>query len=687
MASTVEEQREIVKVALLFNELPSLTTLFGQLNDICQSLITTLDNSTTHSFIWTIFELIWKNYLILLDREEFVDGIVQDIARDNQRFLRRLFSLSKFVGSTKTSREIFFVLFDRLNQSKRIHAYLENPSPNEILNNICRTLLYITFHICNDLILILIHHDLVKYQIHLFNEFIRYFDRDIRRRETSREDNLLIEQLRIFLVHRSSITPAIPIFIDAECPQACLRWLMLPYLNTTEYEFCLLMLYNIARHDQGRILLRQFDCVNIVREFQKKELPMRMDMILDREWYSKISRILDVIFASLMDPEELYREETNTGTIKRIVDLTRLSLEHPQHICQEYHISELLIILMKLCTDEWLMDYILQQEQCPELFFLICNRLLASIENDLNELAVTALANLFWSMSFDHRYQKILVQHHSLLKRLIDARQSQMIHRPYQMSSLKRTLDGLWQNLYPEKVDIKPRRQSSKPSICSMMISYSSSNREFCRELYNVFNTLPELSVYVDFKTGKYSWKETVEMIEQSDVVLFLLSNEFYQSKSCRQEFLYVTDTLKKLFFPIFIDRDFKSISWLQKRIVRLKSIRFGDKDFLETCEDLLVLINENLSIDLSLINHAADVKKWTDQEIRQWFIDQRIRLDLYEFYQFQNGQELLLYAQAIFSSSWIKEYERIQVRFEGRNSLSQEQFLQFIYALKRLSK
>jgi hypothetical protein len=198
---------------------------------------------------------------------------------------------------------------------------------------------------------------------------------------------------------------------------------------------------------------------------------------------------------------------------------------------------------------------------------------------------------------------------------------------------------------------------------------------------------LPELSINVDFKNGKYSWKEIAETIEQSHAVLFLLSKEFYYSKSCRQEFIHVTDTLKKLFFPIFIDPDFKPSGWLHKRVARLKSIRFGEKDFLNTFEELLELINDNLSLNISLINNFSDVTKWNDKEIKQWFGDHHIIPELYEFYHFQNGNELLLYANATLAFSWIKEYERIKVRFEEKQSLSQEQFLQFIYALKRLPK
>jgi hypothetical protein len=92
------------------------------------------------------------------------------------------------------------------------------------------------------------------------------------------------------------------------------------------------------------------------------------------------------------------------------------------------------------------------------------------------------------------------------------------------------------------------------------------------------------------------------------------------------------------------------------------------------------------------LINNVLDVTKWNDNEIKQWFSDHHIISELYEFYHFQNGNELLLYATATLAFSWIKEYERIKVRFEEKfkqqeRSLSQDQFLQFIYALKRLPK
>ncbi|CAF3909218.1 unnamed protein product [Rotaria sordida] len=60
------------------------------------------------------------------------------------------------------------------------------------------------------------------------------------------------------------------------------------------------------------------------------------------------------------------------------------------------------------------------------------------------------------------------------------------------------------------------------------MISYSHIDIDFCRKLYDVFSILPELSVSVDFISSKYLWQEIAQTIEQSDLVLLLISNNFF---------------------------------------------------------------------------------------------------------------------------------------------------------------
>jgi hypothetical protein len=693
-----------------------LTTIFHQLNDIGDNLITEHNYSTSCAF--DIFNIILKNYIKLLDIDQFIDAIGYDDSRENNNFLRQFFrilccyNIQEFVEqmTSKIRREIFFSLFDQINSSKSIVSYLQNnlSNDNQILINSCGFILYIVFKFLGNLKLKLTSNDLGKYQNNIFNPFIIFLDEYFIKKENLRvndkQNDILIEEILSFICNITDKTLTIPILINANYPQACLRWLSLSYLDDYEYESIIYIVSNIARHDEGVIILSKFDCGKIVRQFKNEGLNRKIDFILNKEWYLEICRILDLMLALVIDPDELYIEKANNGTINQVLSLSKITSKSTNFVHKGCHISEPLIALMKLCTNDNIIDYILQQDQYPIFFFVTLKTLLSDIENkkigdddlDLNILAIMALANILWSISFHDRYKNELIQNINLIKQLQEFRENDIINYvlphifiPYQMSSLRRVIDGIWQNLYPSlpsKLELK-----SKP-ICSLMISYSHININFCRQLYEMLSKLPELSIDVDINNGKYLWKEIVRTIEQSDVVLFLLSKDFYYSKSCRQEFIYVTNTLNKLFFPVFIDRDFKPTGWLHKRIARLKYIRFGERDFIDSCEDLLSLINENLSMNISLVNNSLDVTKWNDKEIKQWFIKHNIIPELYEFYHFQNGKELLLYANAILAFSWIKEYERIKLRFEEKfqeqeQTLSQNQFFQLINALKRLPR
>ena len=84
-----------------------------------------------------------------------------------------------------------------------------------------------------------------------------------------------------------------------------------------------------------------------------------------------------------------------------------------------------------------------------------------------------------------------------------------------------------------------------------------------------------------------------------------------------------------------------------------------------EISKKLLSMINTTPSIE----KNSSDVKQWNDREVKQWFLHHHLLPELQEFYQFQNGNELILYAQAISTSSWTREYERIRSRFEKKIS------------------
>jgi hypothetical protein len=359
----------------------------------------------------------------------------------------------------------------------------------------------------------------------------------------------------------------------------------------------------------------------------------------------------------------------------------QVGLSSPSFTYLGFYTSDLLIILMKLFTNDNIMNYVLQKYTISGFFTDAVKKLLTDMKNILLEtslmdkkiLSIIVFANIFWSISFQDQYKNALIQNIKLIAQLETCLVNNLSSSTYlsrQIFSLKRAMDGIKQNLSP----------STSPSASAtrmLMISYSYLDLDFYRTFYEILIKTSKFSICMEAE----NWKQIAQNIEQSDLILFLLSKDFSTNKSCRQEFIYALDILKKPCIPIFIDYDYQPIGWLYKRIDRLQSIRYGERDFKDR---LLLMIKESLSVE----ENSSDIKQWNDQEVKQWFRNHHLISELDEFYQFQNGNELVLYAQAISTCPWTKEYERIRSRFEKKaKHLSPHEFLKFINALERLKR
>jgi hypothetical protein len=229
------------------------------------------------------------------------------------------------------------------------------------------------------------------------------------------------------------------------------------------------------------------------------------------------------------------------------------------------------------------------------------------------------------------------------------------------------------------------------------------------------------LDVWVDFAhchTGDL-WQEIGEAIEKSHVVLFIMSKDYQDSKSCRQEVMYTKDTLQKRFIPIYMGKDFIATSWLGVRIAGPQYIRFGKRPFDETIQELIKIIiddkstpsketkpppvTENKPIENNTPtpskpienNHVIEsglklpnkpVEKWTRKDISQWFDDNHIHRELIDLYDFQHGMDLILYGQCL-RPDWQIEYNDMKERYQQKHNaqLYRDQFVRFVGAVHRL--
>ena len=671
------------------NETSSPVVIFDQLKDVTHRLFDRKCYSTEESFF--IFEKLLKNYLLLLDSDEFVDRILGKYAQANNEFLHAFYHCMKPwdlvtpINSTvsKVHVLLFTRLLDLLSSSTRILAFLQSEQLQNlprILDTTCRIILIKVFFILNSTNMISLDLSVIKlkkYEKVFFGLLIPFIDKHFTHNQPS-ENDPLIREIFYFLYIISKEVSIISILINIDCPLACLQWLPLPYLKVEEYKYIMLILKNIVRHDDGILILYQHQCTKVLTDFTNKILYTKIDFIIHPSIFDELLFIEYIIFYSLIDPNTVDKTEQWDMICKSLLPTLNKAFATHSWICGDFYISELLIVLMKLFNNDRIVQYILQKPTVFEFFSQALKTCYHDIENPSFRIQHTeeillsfiVLVNILWSISFDDQYKRCLIIHPYLIIRVqsyISSMGSSMT-LSRQIFPFKRAIDGIRQNLNPSK----PTNSGTTRSI---MISYSNFDVDVYRKLHQFLVKNSKLSIHADAD----HWKQIAQNIEQSELILFLISKHFLTNKSCRQEFIYARDTLNKPCILVYIHRDLSTVDWLDRRIDRIQSIDVNEE------EQLLSMIKDTLSTDTNF----SDVKQWNDREVQQWFTNHHLLPELYQFYQFQNGNELFLYAQAILAYPWTKEYERIRSRFEKKfeeqeKNLSPHDFLKFIHALER---
>ncbi|CAF1216659.1 unnamed protein product [Didymodactylos carnosus] len=292
---------------------------------------------------------------------------------------------------------------------------------------------------------------------------------------------------------------------------------------------------------------------------------------------------------------------------------------------------------------------------------------------------------------------------------------------PRHLSSIKKATDGILWNIEDKTLPILPTStiisNRSRPLV---MISYSHGNTTFCKELVEKLQTSGQVDVWVDFlhhhdnasNHTKIShsddvWEEIAHAIESASIVILIISKEYYDSKSCRQELCYVTDTMKKRIIPVYPNTaplDYKATGWLGIRIAGQTYIHFGRKSIETATNELVQMIISDAarkppkqilkskqypSLLTTTVNSEKQMKllkQWTSDDISKWFDFNHIHNDLKVLYEFHSGTSLLLYAEHL-KFYYKQEYELIFNRYQEKygKKLPTFEFIAFLDALYRL--
>jgi hypothetical protein len=344
------------------------------------------------------------------------------------------------------------------------------------------------------------------------------------------------------------------------------------------------VIYNISRHDNGIQVLNSLNTTDRIKEVQTHSTD------------PEINIICSMIIALLSTPDQIKNDRKRMNNIldqllQIVVDASK---ESPNYLHAGWHISEPLIVLVRLICYERTLDYILQHAQVEfetssTIEFLI--QILLTFYKEVSEddplklSTCTALCNILWSISLRSQYKQELRENEEF-KMLIEKIATGKVvtnstqYVPKYIENIQAAADGILCNIDNNNqtnitsVTVSEQRKSVVetlvPSIMidrkpSIMISYAHSDNDVCTQLYNeLVKYKHKFDIWIDWKNSKtgYLWGKIADGITDSSVILCLLSNKYYESKSCQQEFVYAHDHLKKPVIPVYILDD-KPPGWL----------------------------------------------------------------------------------------------------------------------------
>ncbi|CAF3764478.1 unnamed protein product [Adineta steineri] len=530
-----------------------------------------------------------------------------------------------FQNNPTYARTVCFRSFELLALSI-ITDFLNEKCPIELFSHTARILQGIIYRILTTVECIVFKKNELQNFIPNIRLLLEYVDRN---KQNVHHSNMpeLIKAILNFIWSLVDDTSLVPTLIETNCPEYVLRWISMEDLPLTIQRVCLHIIENLARHEKGVKVLNNANCLAILLNFKKRVLdPNKTNQ---DDVYPELRLVYCMAVSLLAEPKE-NREDLDY--LRKILDqLMQLAVDAGQSVNYKYggfHVSEPILVLTKLCVHDEILKYVLNESNVKgmeaktkiEFFCKLLTKFRGALasDDDLDQLTLIALFNILWSISFHDEYidelksyPKFLITVKSLV--IDDGANTVEQYIPRPLSSLTKAANGVLWNLDENNPGINKKTRATRSTVdpdtqalnqsgtsrvhrMHVMVSYSHADSDFCHQFVDALQKDKRLDIWVDFAYCHTEdlWEEIGEAIEKADLLLFLMSKDYQDSKSCRQEVMYAKDSLKKRFIPIYVKKEFTATGWLGVRIVGPQYIRFGKKPFDETVNELMKLIFED---------------------------------------------------------------------------------------------
>ncbi|CAF4428617.1 unnamed protein product [Rotaria sp. Silwood2] len=475
-------------------------------------------------------------------------------------------------------REIFFALLDLLSKPQ-ICSYLDGDQQTkvpyqEIYKCITNLLMKLASEKVNSVQFKNDDSTIQKYTITftaMYKRVEHNLHVNIHTEQRVVSDNITTLLILSFLRNLSDRTIIVPWLLGIGLAKSIVECLKIVEISFYTAHQIVSIIYNISRHDEGGDELNTFDGLQILKSIQSSN---------SESLTGKNNLIISMTIALLSTPKQIRSDNKQmTGILNRLLQITMEAAEAVDHRgSYGFHVSEPLAVFTKVFVDDHSLDYVLTHaETDPQLdaaskIDLFVNLFMkfrgAFVENNqLEQFTCTALLNILWSISFQDQYKTKLQQNKNFLKTINtlamdDTEKVVNEYVPRSIESMTKAANGILYNLQEllggKKVDIADDQlvPNIGDQIPIIMISYAHANNHFCDNILVEFQERRNLfRIWIDrdhSSTNEDIWEKIALGIKQSRLVVCLLSQEYYNSKSCRKEFKFAVRRNKSI-LPVYI--------------------------------------------------------------------------------------------------------------------------------------
>ncbi|CAF1322931.1 unnamed protein product, partial [Rotaria sordida] len=392
-----------------------------------------------------------------------------------------------------------------------------------------------------------------------------------QKKEIAEIDKNITTYIFSFFWNLADKTVMVPLFLNIGLTKAILHCFKAKNLSTETFRQLINVIHNISRHDNGADELNKLNSLPMLKDMQSKYGSL---------WVEQENLLISMTIVLLSTPQQIREDNKRVHKIldlllQTVVDATK---QDNFRSTEGFHVSEPLAVFTKLFTDDRSLKYVLDEAKSDpqlnasekiKLFIDLFMKFRHALDekNEIEQFTCIALLNILWSISFHDEYTQTLQNNQTFLKTVEDISKNYSEdatdhYAPRSMESFNKAANSILDNLdetldnkQPDIIDrsVPAKIENKKPMI---MISYSHDDKNFCYEILAELGKKIDLfRIWIDrdyLKSNEDLWEKIARAIKESKIVLLILSQKYYASKSCRNEATYAIKRNKSI-IPVYI--------------------------------------------------------------------------------------------------------------------------------------